>query len=257
MDALEQQVIAARTDEQSLNELVESHRHWILKCASEGAKHPVTESDDEWSVALLAFMEAVQSFQSGKGAFRSFAAVVIKRRVKDYLRSESRNNAMVYVSPEVFTGGTLQEEEATGVNLQVQQQVAQDAADESAEEERGANARDEIEAVQKLLGQYDFSFYDLTDCSPKADKTRKSCAAAVGTLLQNEELLAQMRRNRALPMKMLSAESGISRKILDRHRKYIIAAAEILSGDFPSLKPYMSFITNYLRETSPAPEAQE
>ena len=256
MDELREKALAAKTDEGQFDELVRGQKQWILRVASECVHRYVTDSDDEWSVALLAFHEAVQTYDTEKGSFRALASVVIRRRILDYLRSEGRHSAEISVMPGAFDG-ELDEEEAAGVNLQVQQQVAQDAADESAEEERGANARDEIEAVQKLLGQYDFSFYDLTDCSPKADKTRKSCAAAVGTLLQNEELLAQMRRNRALPMKMLSAESGISRKILDRHRKYIIAAAEILSGDFPSLKPYMSFITNYLRETSPAPEAQE
>ena len=252
MDALEQQVLAARTNEQSLNELVESQRQWILRCASEGARHSVTESDDEWSVALLAFMEAVQSFQSGKGAFKAFASVVIKRRVKDYLRSEHRNNSMVYVSPDVFTGGTLPEEEASGVNIQVQQQMAADATAAEEETTKAADAREEIASMQKILGQYGFSFYDLTDCSPKAEKTKQSCAAAVEVLLRSEELRGQMRKTKTLPMKQLSADSGVSKKILDRHRKYIIAATEILAGDYPSLRPYMSFITKRMQDAQGA-----
>ena len=55
-------------------------------------------------------------------------------------------------------------------------------------------------------------------------------------------LLSQMRKTRMLPMKELEAVSGVSRKILDRHRRYIIAAAEILSGDYPILSAYLEFI---------------
>ena len=55
-------------------------------------------------------------------------------------------------------------------------------------------------------------------------------------------LLAQMRLKRLLPIKELSEASGVLRKILERHRKYIIAATEILDGDFPILAGYLSFI---------------
>jgi RNA polymerase sigma factor len=46
-------------------------------------------------------------------------------------------------------------------------------------------------------------------------------------------------------MKELVSATGISRKILDRHRRYIIAAVEILSGDYPLLAEYMQFIKDY------------
>jgi len=36
--------------------------------------------------------------------------------------------------------------------------------------------------------------------------------------------------------------SGVPRKIIERHRKYIIAATEIVGGDYPHLSQYMSFI---------------
>jgi len=48
-----------------------------------------------------------------------------------------------------------------------------------------------------------------------------------------------MRLKKLLPIRELSEESGVVRKILDRHRKYIIAGAEILDGDFPILASYL------------------
>ena len=66
------------------------------------------------------------------------------------------------------------------------------------------------------------------------------------TLIATAILMAQMRLKRLLPIKELSEASGVIRKILERHRKYIIAAAEILDGDFPILAGYMAFIKKEL-----------
>ena len=93
-----------------------------------------------------------------------------------------------------------------------------------------------------MLSLYGFSFFDLAECSPKAEKTRRSCAIAVLSLIGNPELIDRMRQRRMLPVKELASASGVQRKILDRHRKYIIAAAEILSGDFPIISAYLHFI---------------
>ena len=114
---------------------------------------------------------------------------------------------------------------------------AADAADDTA-----ARARAEIAEMQEILGGYGFSFFDLTESSPKTEKTKRSCGTAIRTLIATAVLLAKMRLARLLPIKELSEESGVVRKILERHRKYIIAGAEILDGDFPILAGYLSYV---------------
>lgn len=240
MNELEQKVIAAKTDERQFNELVESHKSWMLRVAAETAHRYITDSDDEWSVALMAFSEAVQGYEEEKGSFRGLAAMVIRRRVVDYLRTEGRHADEVSVTPAAFEDG-LDEEEAGGVNLQVQQRMAEEAG-AAPGEDTASMARQEIAELQDILQLYGFSFFDLADASPKSEKTKKSCAQAVRTLLAAAVLLAQMRLRRLLPIKELSEASGVIRKILERHRKYIIAAAEILDGDFPILAGYMAYI---------------
>ena len=240
MDELEQRVLRAKTDEQTFNALVTEHKSWILRCAADTARHYVTDSDDEWSVALMAFSEAVQSYEEGKGSFRGLAAMVIRRRVVDYLRSEGRHGDELSVTPAAFEG-SLDEEEAGGVNLQVQQRMAEEA-DAAPGQDDASRAREEIEEMQGILRQYGFSFFDLADCSPKTEKTRRSCGTAIRTLLAAAALMALMRLKRLLPIKELCEASGVVRKILERHRKYIIAATEILDGDFPILAGYLAFI---------------
>ena len=240
MNELEQQVLAAKTDETAFGELASGNKAWMLRVASETAHRYITDSDDEWSIALMAFSEAVQHYEEGKGSFRALAATVIRRRVVDYLRTEGRHADELSVTPAAFEDG-LDEEEAGGVNLQVHQRMAEEAADAPGED-AASLAREEIAEMQSVLQRYGFSFFDLADASPKTEKTRKSCAQAVRTLLAAALLMAQMRLRRLLPIRELSEASGVVRKILERHRKYIIAAAEILDGDFPILAGYMSYI---------------
>ena len=240
MDELKEQALAAKTDERQFEALVSSQKQWMLRAASEAAHRYITDSDDEWSVALMAFHEAVQSYDEGKGSFRALASVVIRRRVVDYLRSEGRHSAELAVIPGAFDG-EMTEDEASGVNLSVQQKVAENSLSDAAED-RAVRAREEIAEVQGILKAYGFSFFDLAECAPKAEKTKKSCGQAVRILIASLVLMALMRMKHLLPIKELSTQSGVIRKILERHRKYIIAAAEILDGDFPILASYMEYI---------------
>lgn len=240
MDDYTEKVMQAKLNEDIFAELAEENKSRILKTVSDVTKRYITDSDDEWSIALMAFNEAVQSYDESKGSFPSFSALVIKRRILDYLRSESKYAEETSVTPNAFEG-ELDEEEASGINLAVSESMAEEAMQDP-KEVRAAKAREEIAEMQAILKEYGFSFFDLADCSPKAEKTKKSCGIAVRTLIASAAMMALMRLKRLLPIKELSEASGVIKKILERHRKYIIAAAEILDGDFPILASYMDYI---------------
>lgn len=238
-------VIQAQNDTSAMNQFIEENRKFIKACAYHAVHHFVNESDDEWSVALIAFHEAVQSYDESKGDFRAFAQMVIRRRLTDYIRSEARHSGEILVSPGSMDGEVEDSEEMTAVEWEVQKK----AVDLSLEKDRGssrATVKDEIEAVQQILSRYGFSFFDLADCSPKADKTKRSCAEAVAALLRDDALYAKMQRSRTLPIAELAKKAGVHKKILERHRKYIIAAAEILNGEYPLLAEYMNYIRKAL-----------
>ena len=106
----------------------------------------------------------------------------------------------------------------------------------------GASIKDEIESVGEILDGYGFSFMDLADASPKAQKTKISCAKVVAVILQDSAILEKLRSQKSLPIRDILAEINVPWKLLERHRRYIIAAAEILDGDFPLLAEYMDTI---------------
>ena len=104
--------------------------------------------------------------------------------------------------------------------------------------------------IPQILRDYGFSFFDLTDCSPKAGKTKDQCGKAIAVimLLEHPPLMEKLRASKMLPIRELSLASGVSRKVIERHRKYIIACAEILSGDFPILGTYLSYVRELARQ---------
>ena len=229
--------LRAQRDDALMEDFIRRNKRFILGCAYRTLHRFLSDSDDEWSIALIAFHEAVRSYDESRGNFKAFAALVIKRRLLDYIESQARRKNEVSTD---FGEASTDEDTAAGpLRLEVQRAVARKSVEAAAEQ---TDVRDEIEAMQQILGGYGFSFFDLTDCSPKAQKTKASCARAIRALLADGALLAQLRRTGSLPSKALCAAAGVPKKILENHRKYIIAAAEILDGDYPQLAEYLRFV---------------
>ena len=233
LDKKDKMAVSVRNSEDTLNQLMIENNSFILRCASKVCKRFITESDDEYEVALVAFCEAVRSFDEKSGSFSAFASLVIHRRLMDYFDSQSRH------SHEISAGSamTWEEEVSAGVIAEVQQKIA--AAADRADT---LTVKDEIEALGDVLSAYGFSFFDLAEASPKAAKTKRHCARAVNWMLALVERVLNMRKTRSLPVAAISKALEIARKIIERHRRYIIAATEILDGDYPHLAEYLNYI---------------
>lgn len=222
----------SKTDEKTMEKFIIQNEFFILKCASSVARNYVSKSDDEWPVALLAFTEAVENYSMEKGSFFNFAELVMRRRLIDFIRSQSRYASEISVSPLLFNFDTDDEDE-TNIKIEVSEKISH-TTDNS--------LKLEIELANEIFSSYGFSFFDLVECSPKAKKTKRSCAKAVAYMLKNPILVSNMKVKKLLPVKVIENNVRIPRKILERHRKYIIAAVEIISGDFPYLADYIRFI---------------
>ena len=222
--AVNDAALRAKDDERAREELIQANEQTILRTASTVSRRYVSRSDDEWSVALCAFNRAIDRYD-GSG---------IRRELVDAWRQESKHAAELSVAPEVFDGTAEDEDDDKSVYLAVVRESVQ-AAERS--------LHDEIVAANAMLQEYGFRFFDLTECSPQQEKTRRECAVAIRGLLKDPPLLVKLlRQNHKLPMTELYKLSGVSRKTLDRYRKYIIMAALILSDDYPQLARYLKFV---------------
>lgn len=221
-------------DDDLLEDFIEENERFICNIASKATRKYITKSDDEYSVSLFAFRQAIEEYSFEKGSFLSFAEMVIRRKLIDYIRSQQKYKPEVPVNPVVFSSEPENDEGSDGALKNEIAQKISVAPDDS--------LKLEIEAAGEVFASYGFSFFDLADCSPRADKTRTACAKAAVYLLKNPLLLSEMRNSKLLPIKIIEKNCGVPRKILERHRKYIIAAVEIVSGDYPYLAEYMHFI---------------
>lgn len=236
------EALAAQGDENLLNQFIQKNKRFILSCAYSATGHFVTENDDEYSIALIAFHEAVKSYDIEKGDFNAFAKLVIKRRIADHRKSESRFQNEISVDSYTMDGELDEDSNDLSIGMSLRKKEAELSTMSYENRPEGNPIRDEIAAVAQLLSRYDISFFDLTDCSPKASKTKVACAEAVRYMLKDASLIEEMQKSKSLPIKKITENTKVPRKILERHRKYIIAAIEILNGEYPLLAEYMSYI---------------
>jgi len=231
MRNIDENVLQAQQDNQYLEEFIKEYEVFILHTAHKGAGQYITKRDDQWSVALSAFHEAIKSYNFDKGAFLSFAETVIKRRLYDYSRKESRHDCEVLIDS--YTLENDQDVEDASIKFEVMKKTA---------DSQESDAKLEIQMISETLKEYGITFLELTESSPKAGKTKLVCGSAVMYLVQNSLLLSEMRRTKTLPLKIIEKNRNLPRKVLERHRKYIIAGAEIISGDYPVLSEYLRFM---------------
>ncbi|MDL2319329.1 sigma-70 family RNA polymerase sigma factor [Eubacteriales bacterium OttesenSCG-928-A19] len=228
--SMDEAALRAAQDPRAKERFIERSRRFILSCIQRTTRRPVTQSDDEWSVGLSAFCEAIDHYHPDKGKFSSYAYMVIARRLTDHHRRQRRAEAELKVAPHIFTADV--EESEAGMAYAVH------AATQPPGER--ASLREELGDVNDLLAAFGFSFMDLTRVSPQTEKTRRACTRAAACVLRDGAMLTALRRKHALPMRALSERTGISTKLLDRHRKYIIAVVVLMEGDYPFLQAFLA-----------------
>lgn len=235
MKDLNKRVMSAASDSEELTSLIEEYQNFIIATASKASRRYITKSDDEWSISLSAFSQAVKAYSLEKGNFLSFAELVIRRRLIDYNRQQKNNINETLIDPAILSDNN--NIESPGIQNQIISKVSSS---------QDNSLKYEIEAANSVFAKYGFSFFDLTTCSPKAKKTRTACAKVVAYIIKTPIILEQLRSSKILPIKTIQNNSGIPRKIIERHRKYIIAAVEVLTGNYPYLAEYLRFIREEL-----------
>ncbi|MCG0277509.1 MAG: RNA polymerase sigma-I factor [Thermanaeromonas sp.] len=175
--------------------------------------------DDEASIGLMAFNEAIDSYDPRKGiSFLTLAETVIRRRIIDYFRQEERYRHH-------FTGQDAEVSQTMEDGLRAWELV---------------DRREEIARYQKELASYGISFADLVRNCPRHQDARQRALSCARMIADTPSLRQHLEEKKELPIKLLTESLKVSRKTLERHRKYIIALAVIIMGDYEYLKAYIS-----------------
>jgi RNA polymerase sigma factor len=212
-------LISAKSgDTLSREKIIRSHKEFIAKVSSKICKRYLTwDNDDELSIALLAFNEAIDSFDPHAGAsFYSFVHTVIRRRLVDYFRKEGQHQHLS-LSPM-----NLEDEELSRYELDTSQEQYQ-------ENENEAVFAEVVEKYILVLCDYSVTLDDLITVSPKHKDRKQTLIRASLALSNSHGLMVHLKTYKLLPIKELELLTGIKRKVLEKGRKYLIALALILS----------------------------
>ncbi|MDR3584328.1 MAG: RNA polymerase sigma-I factor [Desulfosporosinus sp.] len=210
-------------------ELIRSHKEFITRVSSKICNRFLTwDNDDELSIALLAFNEAIDTFDSNGGAsFYSFVQMVIRRRLVDYFRKEGKHQhlSLSPLNPE--------DEELSRYDLD----ASQDQFQENVNQNVFAGV---VENYVRVLCTYKVTLDDLVKVSPKHKDSKQTLIRAALALSDNSHLMEQLKTHKLLPIKELELLTGLKRKVLEKGRKYLIALALIQSEpEFYPLKTFM------------------
>lgn len=172
--------------------------------------------DEELSEALIAFNQAIDKFSPDKNVpFLAYARIIIKSRLIDYFRIESKQSHSSLDDETIETVANLKLS-VDGYTVQAQN------------EER----RQEILNYAKELAQFDLSFSDLVEISPKHRDTRETLLNAAYLLATEPTLWEKVDKHHKLPMTELVLRTGLHIRVLERGRKYILAAAILIAHQY-------------------------
>lgn len=229
-----EQVYAAKTDTAAADALIRQYMNFIRSEMAKTVRRANNGLEDEESIAMFAFYEAILSYEKGRGAFLPYAARAIRNRLIDYFRKERKHRNIISLD-EPFAG---EEEEISRMDLLA------DKSDAYGEYLHREASRKEIQEFEKKLAEFDLSFGEVADNCPRQKRTFRACMQVLNSARRRPELLEKLLRSRKLPMAELEGESGTDRKTMERHRKYLVAILlaytngyEIIRGHLCQLEP--------------------
>jgi len=205
--------------------LIAEYIPFIIKTASDYLNRYIeSENSDEYSIAMQAFNEAIDKYDSSRGTFIRFAKLIIHSRLKDYFRKNKNNTRTVLWSQ-------LEEnhEEIKG-HFDMETFINCWAVEE------------EIQKLEQKLETFRITLTDLVKEAPKHKSTRINGIRIAKYIAENEELKKSLLTTKMLPSSKIMHDLNVTYKILNRSRKFIIATVLILDSNLEALKDYISRI---------------
>lgn len=224
---LARDVLRAKDSIKEAENLIKKYKNFILAEASKASGKSVTESHDEFSIGMLAFHEAIGAYEEARGKFIAFAGTVIKNRIIDFYRAEKRHRGHASIHHEDEDGLSLEES----------------IKDQNDHHESLINieaSKAEILELKGVLEGFGLSLDDIKDNSPKQERTHKSLARAIAYAASDESILKRVEETGRVPMTEISRATGVSKKTLERHRRYLLAMVLIYTNGYYIIRDHVS-----------------
>ena len=227
MDILSR-VLDAKNDMESADRLIQDYLPYIKsETGKVTGKFPEEGFDDELSIAMIGFHEAIRRYQPSKGAFLKYASMVMRNRLIDYHRKEMRHS------------GHLSMQEAVSEEGYTLEETLRDEKEEFDNFHAKSATKEEILELTAQLRKFGLSLSDIAENCPKQQRTLESCKKAIQYGKENSQLIQTLLHTKKLPILQLSQGAGVEKKTLERHRKYIMALLLIYSNGYEIIRGHL------------------
>lgn len=221
-------VAQAKSSRKAEDVLIQNYVPFIRSETAKFLKRPPNDSDDELSIAMIAFHEAVHSYEEQKGTFLHFAAMTIQSRLVDYYRKEKRHMGNISIhtpvgEAETEMGDLIADEEA----CHDERILYRDAT------------RQEIAELSAQMAEFGVSLTDVAENCPQQERNKAVCLRAMQYARENTDILDEFLRTKRLPLAKLCEGNKAMRKTLERHRKYLIALLLICTNGYEIIRGHL------------------
>ena len=199
------------------------------RVAKYSMRSDVDRREELFSVAMMAFYEAIQKYDVEKGHFFPFANRVVCTRIIDHIRKIYRSE-----------GQTVSLDDDTDEQATAQSAAVEEISIRAYDAQRRQEALvEEIEQFKSEIATWGITMDSLAKSSPKHQQLRDECRAAVAKIHQSPDIVQTIQLKRYFPIKAVAEITGLPQKKLERARTFIIASLIIKMGDYVLLSDYV------------------
>lgn len=203
-------------DINNIEQLIEEYIPFIIRTISHlTGRYVSVENDDEYSIALLAFKEAIEKYDESKGSFMGFARLVIESRIINYEKSKA----------------VKEHRQTISLDHLYEQGLDFSASNTYVDE----NLQDEISIYCKELQLFGLDLEMLADASPKHRDTRQCAINAAELASEDEQIVKTVYDKKKLPIRKVSKIAKLSEKVIKRSKTFILGTMLIFVKDLHCL----------------------
>ena len=218
------QIELAKTDIDHADQLIRTYMPFIRSETAKFLHGPVQQaSDDQFSIAMLAFHEAIRSYSALRGNFLKYASLVIESRLKTHAVALKRHAHVSMDAPFEASEHTLHDVIAEAQTIEPSRLATQA----------------EIEELENQMHRFGLTLTDITENCPRQQRSLEKCKKVIAYAIRNPHLLDEMVETMKLPMNALVNGSGVDRKTIERHRKYVMAMLLIYTNGYEIIRGHL------------------
>lgn len=206
---------------QATEEFIEKHIPFIISCISKFTGRYVSiENDDEYSIGMMAFVEAIEKYKESRGDFYAFSRLVIESRLKNFFEKENKH----------IKNKSIEDYKERGTDL------VDNLEDYDKDDLNREFTINEIKKLKEEIDDFGFGFEELANEAPKHKDTREKAIDISEKSSREKDITDFMFVKKRLPIKNMSDRFDVSEKVIRKSKLFIITVIIILFRGYRNLK---------------------